>query len=360
MGANLLTNGSFEADPDGTTITGSDFHNVGGITAWRAFAVAGGAATMQVTSAAASEGAKGIMLARDNALGDSALDLDHTAVRVPIPTQPRVYKFLVDVRDGGTYGGSPRFALGTQFPGGVGGVQNRTFVYDPGAQFEKIGLTAVSNTSGYLSTRFDLGATAGRSVYLDNAQVIDVTSSDRTVNGGFENSGSRLLGWRFFAVSGATRSATVSADAATGTRAALLSRTSTAGDLGLDLWDTDKRLGAIGGETIQVSMKAKQVSGVDTGLGWNVSTFDAAGNFLGDAFGTQVKPGTAAYTTYSTGNVTLGANVAFVSVGFRIWGPGGGPGIGSYLIDDVAVVPEPAAALLLAAAGLLLARRRRA
>lgn len=356
---NLLTNPSFEADPDGTTVTGSDFHDVSTITGWRTFAVAGGAATMQVTSAAASQGSKGLMLARDNALGDSAIDKDYTTLRENIPAQARVYKFMVDARDGGTYGATPNFAIGSQFSGGVAAVNNRTFSYDPGASFETVGVTAVSTTGGQLSTRFDLGPAAGRSCYLDNARVYDVTSSDRTVNGGFENSASRLLGWRFFSVSGASGSATVSTMAASGNGAALLERTNTAGDLGLDMWDTDKRLGAIGGETIRVSMKARLASGTDTGLGWNVSTFSSAGTFLGDVFGAQVKPNAAGYGTFQTGDLQLASNVAFVSVGFRIWGPGGAPGVGAYLIDDVAVVPEPAMACLLLAGGWLMMGRRR-
>ncbi len=359
-GVNLLTNGSFEAAADGTTLTGSDFLDVGTIPGWRAFAVAGGAATMSVTGAAASQGTKGIMLARDNSLGDSGLDKDSASIRETIPAQPRVYKFMVDAKDGGTYGGSPAFSLGSQFASGVPTVNNRTFIYDPGAQFETIGVTAVSTSGGELSTRFDVGGVGGRSVYLDNAQAYDVTNSDRTVNGGFENSSSRVLGWRFFSVAGASGSATVSTDAASGNGAALLARTNTSGDLGLDLWDTDKRLGAIGGEIINVTMKAKQVSGVNTGLGWNVSTFDSSGAFLGDVFGTQVTPNLLGYSSYSSGDIQLGSNVAFVSVGFRIWGPGGVPGVAAYLIDDVVVVPEPTGAALLAAGLLILGRRRRA
>lgn len=356
--ANLLTNGSFESSPAGTNVTGSDFHDVSTIAGWRAFAVSGAAATMTVTSAAASDGGVGLMLARNNALGDSAVDKDFSALRENIPGQARVYKFLVDAKDGGTHGGTPSMSLGSQFAGGLPAVNNRTIICDPGAQFETVGLSAVSTTGGTLSTRIDLGPVAGRSVYLDNVRAVDVTRADRMINGGFENSASRTLNWRFFSVSSAAGSVSLSTDAATGNTAALLERTNTIGDLGLDTWDSDKRIAVIGGEEIVVNLKAKLVSGINAGLGWNVATFKADGTYIGDVYGTQVKPGSDSYYTFSSNNLTLPANVAFISVGFRIWGPGGAPGIGAFLIDDVAVVPEPGALIMLAV-GLLLMRRPR-
>lgn len=357
---NLLTNGDYEVDPNGTTVSGSDFHVVDVISGWRTFAVAGGAATMTVTDLAASSGTQGVMLARDNSIGDSALDKDFDGVRESIPAEPRVYKFLVDVKDGGTYGGSPSFSLGSQFIGGTPNVNNRSFSFDPGADFQTIGITALSNSAGGLSTRFDVGNVAGRSVYLDNARVYDVTASDRMVNGGFENSGTQALGWRFFSVAGAAGSVSVSTDAASGNYAALLERTNTAGDLGLDVWDGDKKIAVIGGETISVSMKSKLYAGTDTILGWNVATFDVNGNFLGDAYSANATPGSSAYSSYASGDIPLSADVAFVSVGFRIWSSLGGAGMGSYLIDDVVLVPEPTcAAMFLAVGATALVRRRR-
>jgi hypothetical protein len=50
---NILTNGDFEADAEGTTIGGTDFIDTTTITGWRVFAVGGATASATVTTAAA-------------------------------------------------------------------------------------------------------------------------------------------------------------------------------------------------------------------------------------------------------------------------------------------------------------------
>jgi len=363
-GANLLPNGDFEADPDGTMKTGHDYVDTTTFTQWRAFAVGGAGSTFKVTSAAASSGAKGMEMAYDTAGADSALDKDDGAYRVPIAGN-RVYQVKVDARDGGPYGGTPFFVVGFQMFNSGGYAGGRSYSFDPGSTFETIGQTMTASAAiQALSVRFDMGGgTAGRSVQLDNARVYDVTHSNRVVNGGFENSASRALNWRFFTAGGATGSVSISSDAYEGTKAALLSRTNTTGDTGLDLWGGPS-VAVLSGENILVSFAAKKVSGAsNTRLGLQVATFDANGTFLGDAFGTRYDVGSGGYTVFSTGPLTLGSNVAYVSMGWRVLTDTGGPGIGSYLLDGAVIVPEPAtlvflASGLLAAAGLR--RRRRA
>ncbi|MGB9623600.1 MAG: PEP-CTERM sorting domain-containing protein [Phycisphaerae bacterium] len=352
-GANLLPNGDFEADPDGTMRTGQDYVDTTTFTQWRAFAVGGAGSTFRVTSAAASSGSKGMEMAYDTAGADSALDKDAAAFRVPIAGN-RVYQLKVDARDGGPYGGTPSFVVGFQMFNSGGYAGGRSYSFDPSSTFETIGQTVTASaTIQALSVRFDMGgSTAGRSVQLDNARVYDVTHSNRVVNGGFENSASRALNWRFFAAGGATGSVSISSDAYEGAHAALLSRTNTTGDTGLDLWGGpgSPSVAVLGGqESIQVSFAAKKVSGdSNTRLGLQVATFDANGTFLGDAFGTRYNVGSGGYTVFSTGPLALASNVAYVSMGWRVVSDTGGPAIGSYLLDGAVIVPEPATLILLA------------
>jgi hypothetical protein len=366
-GANLLPNGDFEADPDGTMRTGQDYVDTTTFTQWRAFAVGGAGSTFKVTSAAASSGLKGMEMAYDTAGADSALDKDYGPYHVPIAGN-RVYQLKVDARDGGPYGGTPSFVVGFQMFNSGGYAGGRSYSFDPGSTFETIGQTVTASAAiQALSVRFDMGgAAAGRSVQLDNARVYDVTQSNRVVNGGFENSASRALNWRFFAAGGATGSVGISSDAYEGTKAALLSRTNTTGDTGLDLWGGpgSPSVAVLSGENILVSFAAKKVSGAsNTRLGLQVATFDANGTFLGDAFGTRYDVGSGGYTVFSTGPLTLGSNVAYVSMGWRVVSDTGAPAIGSYLLDGAVIVPEPATLVFLAS-GLLgtagLRGRRRA
>ncbi len=353
--ANILANGDFEADPDGTTVVAQDAVIKNAITAWRVFGVGGAKGTAKVTGAAASSGAKGIELSYDIQGLDSAIDKDEADLGAPISGN-RVYRLLVDARDGGPYGGTPHFAAGLQIhqAGTNNFLGGRGFGFDPGAAFETVGTTMKAPaTAGWLSSRFDVGGVAGRSVHLDNARVVDVTTADRMINGGFENSASRLLGWRFFAVAGAAGTATLSPDANSGQSAVLLQRTGMAGDSGLDTWGGDIDIAAIGGETVNLSFAAKRVSGTGR-IGWNISMFDANHTYLATAAMGDALPGTAAYSLFSSGNVTLLPGAAYISVGFRVF-----DAPSAFLIDDVKLVPEPTMGLLLLAGVPAVVRRRR-
>ncbi len=73
---NLITNGGFEADADGTTVSGN-FVDSTTFTNWRAFAVGDQMATFTVNAASAFSGLVGMQIER-TAIGggDSALDID--------------------------------------------------------------------------------------------------------------------------------------------------------------------------------------------------------------------------------------------------------------------------------------------
>lgn len=335
-GPPVLANGGFETDPEGTTTPGGDFILPGSVvTGWRTFSVAGAGGKMTVTSAAGKTG-KGVEIVRDNAAGDSALDLDATALRVPIPPQQRVYKMLVDARDGGPHGGTPSFAAGFQFQNGS---FNRGASFDPAAVFESFGTTALSDTGGWMSCRFDLGAGAGRSAHLDNVSITDVTSGvDRIINQGFEASNTRLLTWRFFSVGGTVGSASLSNDAHAGNNAALLDVTEDAGtpdrDIGLDL--LSNLVAARPGEEVEVKFYAKKVGAAATRLSLDVAAHLGNGSYVSTITSQLLDPTAGAYQEFIV-NVTVPAGATRLNVGFRVMDENGTRTVGSYLIDDLSV-----------------------
>ncbi len=349
---NMLPNGGFEASPDGTQVTGQDYIDATTFPGWRVFAVGGFGSTYTVTGAAAHSGAVGMEMAYDIAGADSALDMDDPSLRLSIPTEQRIYKQLIDVRDGGAYGGSPHFTAGFQFP--TAGYAN---TIDPQANWETMGLTGRSDGMGTLSVRYDMnpGGGVNKSVYIDNAQVIDVTHADRMINGGFENSDTRPINWRFFAVAGAAGSATITNDAASGSNAVLLERTAAAGDSGLDLWND--RVATLGGETLHITFKARKEWGDDAMLRLTLAAWDDLGNFQGDLVNYLVAGGDGAFDTYAL-DIPLYGNTALVSLAFRVTDANHAPSVGGFTIDDVVLMPEPTTLALLGL-GLLAAFRRR-
>src|SRR5262245_26502119 len=78
---NILMNGDFEADPEGTVAGGTDVIDVTSITGWRTFGVGGATGTATVKAAAGRSG-KGIELVRlDPAGADAAFDKDDPSLR---------------------------------------------------------------------------------------------------------------------------------------------------------------------------------------------------------------------------------------------------------------------------------------
>lgn len=340
---NILTNGDFEADLEGTFGGGTDVVDTGSITGWRVFGVGGQTGTATVTSAAGRSG-QGIELARQNPLGsgDSAFDKDDPALRDLIPAEERIYKLTVDARDGGVFGGTPELRAELQF---TDTSYNRAASFDPEVEFETFGLTARSDAAGTISARFNLGPFGDQSAHFDNATLVDATSGvNRLVNGGFENSATRMLNWRFFDTTGFAGTATLSDDANSGERAALLSVTSdpTGGDIGLDF--DPFRVATIGGEELTLSFAAKNVEepSADTRLRATVAGFDIGGNFVSD-FVTELVDAGNAYEQFSF-TFQVPDEVAQVNVGFRVWNEvTNGFSTGSYLIDDVSLLRAAAA-----------------
>lgn len=332
--ANLLENGDFEADPEGTTLTVAGSGDNSTISGWRVFAVNGATGSATVTAAAGQTG-MGLELARlDAPFSDSALDKDDSAVWETIPAQARIYQLTLDARDGGVHGATSRLFVELQFPG----AQGRGANYDPSAQFETFGLTARSGTQGLLSTRLNLPSEGNNSVHLDNVRVVDATVGvNRIVNGGFENSDSRLLNWRPFG-SSSFGSTTLSSDAHTGDSAALLSvTTEPTSDIGLDM--DSLRIATIPGETLTLSFAAKtaDAGNIFSRLKVSMAGFNAGGGWTGDFFQEAVAPPTESYETFSF-EFEVPADTSFLNVAFRsVDAFSEANTTGAYLIDDVSV-----------------------
>lgn len=84
----------------------------------------------------ASSGSLGVELYRDASGGGEFL----ASIKIiPVSASPSpcgapgVYKFLVDVKDGGDYGGTPSFTLSSQFGGSPTSLNNRGFASIPPA-----------------------------------------------------------------------------------------------------------------------------------------------------------------------------------------------------------------------------------
>lgn len=356
---NLLPNGNFEADAEGTVTPAGDFISPGSVVSgWRVFSVAGAGGQMTVTSAAGRSG-QGLQIVRNNNGGDSAIDLDDPGVQIAIPAEQRIYKYTVDARDGGPFG-TPQLALGVQFQNGA---FNRGVGFDPAANWQTFGLTAKSDGNPRMSVRMDLGPAASRSAHLDNAKLVDATLLvNRMVNGGFENSSNGLPNWRFFSVGGTAGSIALSSDAVEGTNAALLTVTADTGtpdrDIGLDI--DPFRTSVLGGEELAISFAAKKALAGDTRVRLEVAGFNAAGVYTGSLSSTMWNPGMSAYESFLV-NATVPADVAFVNVAFRVMDPTGLRSPGAYLLDGVSVmgVPEPGCLALALLGGLALVHRRR-
>ncbi len=340
---NILFNGDFEVDPEGTVAGGTNVIDTASIAGWRAFGVGDATGTATVTSAAGKNG-KGIELVRTAPVGlDSAFDKDSPSLREAILAEERIYKLTVDARDGSQFGGTPAVGLGIQF---ADVAFNRGAGFDPGANFETFGLTARSDTGERVSVRFDVGGVPDRSVHLDNATLVDVTTGvNRLINGGFENSDTHLPNWRFFDVIAPTGSATLSSDANSGNSAVLLDvMLDPLADIGLDLEPV--RVATIAGEELTLSLASKNVltATSDTRLRVSVTGFDEF-NTPTEIFAELINPETIAYENFSF-DFTVPADVDFINVAFRVWDEAlGNASIGSYLIDDVSVLREVAGLL---------------
>lgn len=336
LAQNIITNGSFELNSDGTP-----YPNNGGadsLSGWRFFAVGGADGSATVSSAAATDGVVGMELVKiSTGLGDSALDKDTGNAREIIPKSERVYKVLVDVKDGGLFGGSPNFAVGAQF---TDGSYNRGKGIDPTGSFETVGVGVLSDAQGTMSVRMDI-PDGNNSVLLDNVRAFDMTDTgNRVVNPGFENSASRILNWRTYSLNVGEMLFSLDADAHSGSRAVRIERTFASGgsdnDAAMDLWDD--RAAVVPGEIIQLSFWAKKVSGDEFMRVFpKVVQFDANYQVVRENLWFYDEPAEDAYR-YFDHTVGMTMDTRYVSVSFMVGSNSGADRhVGAYLLDDVQV-----------------------
>jgi hypothetical protein len=329
LAASLLQNGDFER------WSGWPRRLVG----WRWFAVGGARGIVVKSDAAGSftSGKGGVELRYTNPpLGDSALDDD--ADKVPVAAR-RVYKLTVDAR---LHAESASPVLAAQlvafFPDASSGPESRSTA-PLTTDFETYGTElATPPGSTAMLVRFDLKDSGGdTSAYLDNAHLEDVTSgADRLVNGDFENSASRLLGWRFFDLGGGHGRAALVSDAASGRHAALLEVSNLAGitDTALDV-DPNKAA-TIGGEKLRLTFQAKKISGEETRLKVVVPEYWEDGSYHQVASTLVVDPGREGYRRFALDLLT-DTRSRFLMPAFRVSDQAGNLAVGAYLVDDVSV-----------------------
>jgi hypothetical protein len=321
-----LTNGSFELDANGKV-----FSNGASSSTWRWFAVGDTSGSATIRNAATSQGAVGLELVRNEAgtagLADTAIDkyLDFEKV----PAEPRIYQLLLDARDGGVYGASDSVMMQLQFPAPT---FSPWMAFDPGVAFETFGIQGISGSGGTVGARAAEQQVNG-SVYLDNFRVYDVTHTNRVINGGFENSATRLLNWRAFSTVANELLASLSSDAQSGAQALRIERTATTGDAGVDTFDN--KIPVFPGERIQYSLLAKKVSGdANTRLNVIVAEYNTTGTWTGAQSVDFYNPG----ATYAkcTNQLTLGPNTVSISIAFRLGDNANAVShVGAYLIDNV-------------------------
>jgi len=202
----------------------------------------------------------------------------------------------------------------------------------------------------YHSTRINDGGNG--SMEFDSYELIDVTDSDRMINGGFENSSSRTLDWS----TAGTLTSTVVTDSAEGNNAILLSRTT-------DSWGVLHKdnsmmpwLGATDDEVhLSFSVKDDITIATDEYLRIGIAAFDSAGAWSGWDMTLIKAAGSGSYADYYEILGGVPTNAAYMTVNIRVSDQFGNDIAGDILVDDIqlANIPEPTTMLLLGMGGLL-------
>jgi hypothetical protein len=176
------------------------------------------------------------------------------------------------------------------------------------------------------------------SLQYDSAVLEDVTTGDRMVNGGFENSATQLLDWNVINAGNNTVGTLVN-DADEGNLALRLSQTATTGD-GLLSKDGAGHLPWIGGHDMEVSFSVKDDPTLATGeyIDVQICEFDSADGFLGPCHNAPLKAaGSGSYARYTVTFTGINVSAAYMTVNFRIKNSGGAFMAGDVLLDNIVV-----------------------
>ena len=150
-----------------------------------------------------------------------------------------------------------------------------------------------------------------------------------------------VINWRYFSVNGASFTLQATSDAHWGSLAAKLTRSSTAGDAGLDR-DGTPRIPVIAGHQYLGSLWAKSSTGAKMMV--TIAPYDSNGVFLGGQID-QTFQLTTSYTQYSL-SYTVPTGTASLNFAIRV------SGTGTIIVDDcslidtsvVPVIPAPPSA----------------
>ncbi|MCE5198629.1 MAG: hypothetical protein ABFD54_09080 [Armatimonadota bacterium] len=324
--SNLLANGDFESWSHGSNVA-PDY--------WRWYAVNGadGSITQTTTPGTYTSGNSGALIAWNNNAGDSSLDKWDN--KIPVTSQ-HIYRLLFDAKHNTGESALTSELLACQDGAGKWKIA-RAWGNLLTSDFQTLGSELLSTpTEDSLCVRFDAtNGGSGSSTYIDNAKLEDVTYGNRLYNGDFENSSSQLLQWRFFNVGG-NASASISPDAQSGSKAALLSVTSlpAAGDIGLDIWG--EQICVLPSEPLQAVFNAKKVSGgSNTGLTCQILEFNSAGTPIRE-YNRFFIPNATAYSQFAY-TVALSPDAAYADIAFRITDSDKNLQTGSFLIDNVSL-----------------------
>jgi len=336
-------NGSFEDGALGSVgapgTFGIDSTSVPG---WRIFAVEGASGRFSVSSTTPASQGKNVLIVERAAggAGDTAAD---TAVPVEVESG-RVYKVLADVKaiQAPPEGGETWATVSARLFGAQS-YRERSFVFQPTPAYETAG-AAIFAEPGFslLTARLDTAGKSGQAGF-DNVRYEDVTTEgDRMINGGFENSTTRLIGWRYGSADGGEGSAAlIQGEGVGGSGACLFSRSNSVGDVVLDLGESSQRVPVRPEESLALDFDAKRSGENDAcKLRISVMEYDSNGEHLLDT-SFLFDPERDGFSHFHE-EYTPVAGAAFFDLSFRIFEPNcGAQAVGSFYLDNISVKGIP-------------------
>jgi len=314
---------------------GTDIASVPG---WRVFAVDGATGTFSVSATPPASQGRNVLIVERAAgeAGDTAAD---TSVPVDVESD-RVYKVLADVKAIESPSGSGEtWATVSARLFGAQSYREKTFTFQPTPAYESVGAAIFADAGfNHLTTRLDTAGKPGQACF-DNARYEDVTTGgDRTINGGFENSTTRVIGWRCGSGDGGEGSATlVKGEGVGGGSACLFSRANAEGDVVLDMDDPSQRVPVHPGESLSLDFDAKR-SGENDACKLRVSVieYDSAGEFLSDT-SLLFYPEREGFSHFHE-EYTPVAGAAALALAFRIVTPNAAAqSVGAFYLDNISV-----------------------
>ncbi len=219
-------------------------------------------------------------------------------------------------------------------------------VSNAGTAWERYGLTArapataqgdTANAS-YASLRFSITGTG--TIQLDDVKMTDVTyGNNRLVNGGFENSGIRLLTWTPFGTGGnpANTLTFVPTPVYEGVHAIRMNRANTTNDFGVQ----SESVATNHGEIIQVTVAGRRLSstgGANLDLRMTITESHAGATVATQTALVGPFPASAPAYTVVSQSFTLGSTTDAIVLAIRLVTTAGNPVVGDIFLDGISVI----------------------